>query len=1063
MIKEYIIGAGGGGGAPASPPAPVEQPDSLHSRDSVVFLDALCEGEIVGLVDGLKSVYLNDTPVQNANGTYNFTNLQLVASNGSQAGIASSILNSISADVRSETGVGTKVTQPTPVVRRISDLNVNMVDVRLSTPRMVYADSQGNQNPTTISFLIEINTNGGGYVTTVSDSFSGKTTSKYDRTYRLPLNGAGPWDIRVTRLSADSTTAQLQNDLWFDAITAIISQKLSYPNTALVALSADARAFQSIPKRTYDIKGLIVRVPSNYDPVTRLYTGIWDGAFKLAWTDNPAWCFYDLLTSERYGIGGHLPVSTVDKWGLYSIGKYCDELVPDGFGGFEPRFTLNCYISTRAEAFGVVNQLASAFRGMVYWANGSIMAVQDAPSDPVALFSRANVIDGVFSYSGASRKAMHTVALVQWNDPKNNYLPAIEYVEDAASIAVYGVIETQIAAVGCTSRGQAHRLGEWLLYSEKTEQEIVSFKSALDSSYVRPGQIFKVQDAHRSGKRLGGRLLSAGSSTTTLAIDAPVVIESGKTYTVSVVLPDGSIGSSAVSNSAGSTAMLALATALPAVPQPNALWVVAASDLSPTFWRVLAVTESAKNEYSITALAHNPSKFSMIEQGTPLQNPNTIAIPAAPDAVQSITFTEGLILDGGTVRSRLNIGWDAVQYASRYRVSWRTVPGNFAALPDSLVTHAELLDAPVGNVEIRIEAVNALGVTGVAASSTTTLLGKTAPPSDVASFFASRNGAQLFFNWMHVADLDLDHYEIRLGASWEVAQIIGVSATNSWQTSLSQGGQYLIKAVDTTGNFSRNAAACNLASNAAINVVLNDDDANYGWLGTLTSMVHDGAGLTLGYANTLNALALPLNGYPQNLMSTGGVLPAGSYSTDLHDLGKVMACSVTVAPLLDELKLGLTLDSMPLPLLNYANGWTLNGTVGGFTANYEINTSLDNIAWTGWQPFIPGLLTLRYYQIRASFTTQTGHQLRLNHFPVTVDMPDRVERYTSLAVPSGGQAVAFATPFTALDSIQVTLQNGAAGDSYTITNRTVNGFTINGFSSAGIAKEVTADIDVYGY
>lgn len=726
-MQEYIIGSGGGGGGKSgggSGSTPVEQPNSLHSRDSVVVLDALCEGEIAGLVNGLQSVYLNDTPVQNANGSYNFLNLHLNSSNGTQIGAPASFISAVP-DTRSEVLVSTRVMAAIPVVRRISDLNVNAVDVRLATPGMVQADTGGNQNPTSISFTIEINTNGGGYQVVINDAFSGKTTSRYDRTYRLPLTGTGPWDIRVTRLTADSTSSLLQNELWFDALTAIINQKLSYPNTALIAIAADARAFQSIPTRAYEIKGLIVRVPTNYDPVARTYTGLWDGTFKLAWTNNPAWCFYDLLTNSRYGLGNYLSASAIDKWGLYTIAQYCDVLVPNGFGGTEPRFTLNCYLSTRAEAFTVINQLASAFRGMVYWASGAISAVQDAPSDPVALFTRANVIDGAFNYSGASRKAMHTVALVQWNDPANKYLPAVEYVEDSAAIALYGVLETQVVAAGCTSRGQAHRLGQWILYSEKLEQEVITFKSSMDSAYVRPGNIIKVQDSHRAGKRFSGRLAGTGSTITSLALDAPVLIEAGKTYSVSVVLPDGTIGNATVTNAAGQTTnlTLSLATALLVVPLPNSLWVLTASDLSPTLWRVLGVAESAKNEYSITALAHNPSKFNAIEQGTSLQNPNTISLPSTPSAPLNIVLTENVVINVGVALSRLNIGWDKVQYATKYSVSWRSVPGNFVELPTTSVANIDVMNVPLGAIEVRVAAINSLGMMGPASTATATMLG----------------------------------------------------------------------------------------------------------------------------------------------------------------------------------------------------------------------------------------------------------------------------------------------------------------------------------------------------
>ena len=817
-----VIGAGGGGGGGSQVSTPIEAPDSLHSRDSVVLIDALSEGEIFGLVDGLKSVYLNDTPIQNANGSYNFTNITIGTSNGTQTGIAgSSLLNSIAADVRSEVIVGARIMQAVPVVRRIADLNVNAVDVRLSTPRMVAGDTLGNQSATSINFTIEISTNGGGYAVVKTDAFSGKTTSKYDRTYRLTLSGTGPWDIRITRTTADSVTSLLQNELWFDALTAIVSQKLSYPNTALVAMAADARAFQSVPKRSYDIKGLIVRVPSNYNPVTRSYTGLWNGTFSLAWTDNPAWCFYDLLTNSRYGLGGYLPSSAVDKWGLYAIGQYCDALVPDGFGGTEPRFTLNCYMATRAEAFTVVNQLASAFRGMIYWASGTISTVQDAPTDPTSLYTRSNVIDGAFWYAGASRKAMHTVALVTWNDPANHYQSAVEYVEDAAAIAIYGVIETQIVAAGCTSRGQAHRLGQWILYSEKLEQEVITFKAAMDSAYVRPGQIIKVQDTHRAGKRVGGRLAGSGNTVSILTLDAPVTIESGKTYSVAVVLPDGSIGSATVTNGAGATSVLTLSgIGLTAVPQPNAIWVMTISDLSPTLWRVMAVAESARNEYSITALAHNPTKFSAIENGTALQLPNTIAIPVMPAAPLNITFVENVIKNLGVVHSTLTIGWDSTQYATKYRVSWRTVPGNFTELPTTSVTNAEIMNVPLGVIEVRVSALNALGLEGPATSAQNTVLGTAsssyaaavppAVPPTAPLLTAVGKMFAVVLSWVFGdTRTDIRSTEIWWSATNDrtlASRITQVSYPSSEYSHVAlspgQNCYYWIRVLDTSGNFS---------------------------------------------------------------------------------------------------------------------------------------------------------------------------------------------------------------------------------------------------------------------
>ena len=338
---------------------------------------------------------------------------------------------------------------------------------------MVTTDtSNGDVHGTSASFIIELQTNGGGFVKVVSDTFSGKTTSKYSRDYLIPVSG-GPWDIRVTRTSADDPNTYTQSQIWFDELTTVISTKLEYRHTAIAGISIDARQFSAVPTRAYDVYGLIINVPSNYDPIARTYTGTWDGTFKLAWSNNPAWVFYDLLINQRYGLGSYIDPTLVNKWELYTISQYCDQLVPDGYGGQEPRFTCNAYITNDQDAYKTMQDLASVFRAIVYWASGAISLVQDAPSDPVQLFTAANVIDGSFQYQGASSKAIHTVCLVTYKDPNNWYENNVEYVQDDEAVAQYGVIKTQINAFGCTSRGQAHRLGRWLLYSEKLASLVI--------------------------------------------------------------------------------------------------------------------------------------------------------------------------------------------------------------------------------------------------------------------------------------------------------------------------------------------------------------------------------------------------------------------------------------------------------------------------------------------------------------------------------------------------------------------------------------------------------------
>jgi predicted phage tail protein len=405
-----IIGAGGGGkGGGGSARVAQEAPDSLRSKAYARVVDLVCEGEIEGLAAGLQSVYLDDTPIQNPDGSYNFTGVTLETRPGTQQ---QSYIPGFSS-VENEVAVGVECKANQPVVRTINDPDVDAVRIKVSIPTLTLQDTtNGDLNGTSVSYAIDVQAHGAGYVQILADTVSGKTTSRYQRSYYIPLTGTGPWDVRLRRITADSTQTSLQNKTFLESYTEVIESKLRYPNSALMALRVDASQFTSIPRRSYDLKLLRVRIPSNYFPETRSYAGVWDGTFKVAWTDNPAWCFYDLVTSTRYGLGSFIPESQVDKWALYRVARYCDELVPNGLGGYEPRFTCNLYLQSREQAYKVVQDMASIFRGMAYWSGGAITVTQDAPQDAVYQFTAANVIGGEFAYQGSSARARHTVALV---------------------------------------------------------------------------------------------------------------------------------------------------------------------------------------------------------------------------------------------------------------------------------------------------------------------------------------------------------------------------------------------------------------------------------------------------------------------------------------------------------------------------------------------------------------------------------------------------------------------------------------------------------------------------
>ena len=881
-----MLGGGGKGGGNVAR-ASIEAPDSLRSIEYARVLDLVSEGEISGLVlPGGQSININDTPLQNADGTYNFSGVTVASVNGTQA---QAYLPGFPAS-ENENAVSTEVKFAASVTRTISNVNVNAVRVTISVPQLTEQNTTtGDLNGASAVIAIDIQSNGGGFVTqTLPDggSISGKTTTRYQRSYRLALTGSAPWDIRVRRVNPDSTTAALVNKCYFDSFTEIIDAKLGYPNSAVVGVQLDASQFNAIPKRSYDIKGIKVQIPANYNPLTRVYTGVWDGTFTTAWTDNPAWCFYDLLTNTRYGLGRYVVAAQVDKWSLYSIAQYCDALVPDGFGGMEPRFTCNLYLQTRAEAFKVIANMASIFRGMTYWGAGAIAPVADKPSDPIALFTMANVIDGKFSYAGSAKNTRHTVALVTWNDPANNYQQAVEYVEDSAGIARYGIVDTSIVAFGCTSRGQANRLGRWLLYSERLETETITFKSGLDGVLVYPGAVIDTQDAARAGKRFGGRIVSATVSAVTL--DNPVTIVGGTTYTLLAMLPNGTLQGRPVSNGAGATSVLSVSSAFDSAPQVNAVWVLAASDLAPETWRVLAATEVDKSTLEIVALKHDPNKYDAVELNLLLEPAQTSSIKEQPDGVTNLVATEMLFeVSAGVVTDRLTLSWSGT--TGRYRVSYRGTLSNWVVLPE---TPAQTVDIDALNPDVytfNVVQMSAIGVASPANKLVQQVYGVTAPPTDPANFAVQSYTGQAKFTWGKAPDLDVQvggrafvrWSPLSAGATWDHGSLVNPDGYPG-DTSIGFGplmtGTYLIKFRDSSGNYSVNAASF-VVTEALITGLstITTVTESTAFTGAKTNIAAVDGGIQLDSTTLIDSMAALIDSWG-SIDSLGGISATGSYA-----------------------------------------------------------------------------------------------------------------------------------------------------------------------------------------
>ncbi|MCW2242812.1 TipJ family phage tail tip protein [Azospirillum canadense] len=750
-------GGGGDGGRVAQ-----EDPNTLQSTTVARVIDLLGEGEIDGLVDGARSITLDGTPLITGDGSANFPGVTWTL----RTGLPDQPHVEGFTATENEVAVSTEVKHDVPVVRTITNPNADAVRVTIRIPALTRQDvTNGDLHGAEVDIAIEVKPTGGVYRRVVHTSIAGKTTSPYERSFRieLPKDGtySAPWDVRVVRINGDSTSTALQDATWWQSYTVLTDGKFSYPNSAYVALEVDAKLFgSSIPARAYEVRGLRIQVPSNYDPATRTYVGAWNGLFKVVWSDNPAWVLYDLLTSKRYGLGKFINASQVDKWSLYQIAQYCDQLVPDGQGGWEPRFTFNGVIASREDAYKVIQGIASSFRGLVYWSSGQIYARADMPGDPVKLVAPANVINGAFSYSGTAVKARHSSVLVTYTNPDDGDRAAIEVVENPTLIERYGWRQTEITAYGCRSRSQARRLGRWLLETEQRETETVTYEAAWDHADVMPGDLVAIADPNYAGVRFGGRVAAATTSTVTL--DAPVTLEAGQSYALSVVLADGSVVERDVVTGVGSVATIAVAGGFPSAPEPGAMWVLTGSNLAPRLFRVLAVREKSKAVYEVTALSHDPGKYARVEDGLDIPPPvyqnngNGIPAPTNLTAVESVYWINGL------PQARMTVAWSPVPdpVVAKYRLAVQT-PGGQWQVHETALHSLDLDGLQEGLYTLRLRSVAVDGrESDPAVEAAVRVHGKGIPPGQPTGLAAIGGYRQITLTWVNPSDTDLAEIEV---------------------------------------------------------------------------------------------------------------------------------------------------------------------------------------------------------------------------------------------------------------------------------------------------------------
>lgn len=735
--KLAILGSGGGGGE--RPRQPVESPDDLRSISYARTIDLVAEGEIRGLVDGYKSIYLNGTPLQSSDGSLNFQNVSVETRSGTQdqtyiPGFPS---------VENEVGVEVELRSDAPVVRSIAGSDLSAIRVRLAVPALQKTDTtNGDTTGYSISYAMDISVDGGAYTTVLNSAFTGKTTTQYERSHRIDLPAGSQWQVRIRRLTPNANSSTIADTTRVLSITEIIDAKLRYPNSALVALAFDARSFQNIPSRAYNIYGRIIRVPANYDPILRTYAttgpgttnGIWNGTFKSAWTNNPAWIFYDVVTNDRFGLGNHIPQAWVDSWNLYQIAQYCDEMVSDGFGGMEPRFTCNVYMQTRNDAFKVLQDLASVFRGITYYAAGQMIASADMPKQVSVGYTNSDVVDGQFDYESSGGKTRHTVALVSWSDQSDFGRQKVERVDYRPGLIRYGIQEAEVTAIGCTSRGQAQRIGNHILVSENLETNTVSFKVGLSGVLIAPGEIFNVSDSYRAGKRMHGRIAAHTADTVTVDQVSDGV---GPGDTIKVMLSSNVLESRTIESITDRVVKVTVDWSMS--PARQGIFIFETATLVAQTFRCIAVVDNEDGTFGVTGLEYRADKFAYIDDGTRLEAPPISIIPPSTQSPPTnVTLSSFSVIDQANARTDLTISWEAPPNAIEYHVEWRRDDLDWVKIQNITNTSVDVRGVYSGRYLARVRAINAVGALSIPATSALTQIdGKTTPPPALTSLTTS--------------------------------------------------------------------------------------------------------------------------------------------------------------------------------------------------------------------------------------------------------------------------------------------------------------------------------------
>ncbi|WP_277977377.1 host specificity protein J [Pantoea endophytica] len=727
-----IQGYKGGGGGSAH--TPVEEPDDLLSVAKLKMLLAISEGEIQGDLTA-QEIYINDTPLANNSGGYNFTGVKWDFRNGTQD---QSYIQGMP-EVDNESSVGVEVSTTAPWIRQFSNLSLDAVRIKLSLPLHYLYKDNGDMVGTVTQYAVDLSTDGSAYVQVVSGTFDGKTTSEYQRDHRinLPIATTG-WSIRVRRITADSTSTKLMNAFKVFSFAEVIDSKLRYPNTALLYVELDSSQFNgSAPKITCKPKGKLIRVPTTYDPISRTYSGTWQGDFKLAWTDNPAWIFYDLVLDEIYGMGNRVDATMIDKWELYAIAQYCDQKVSDGAGGTEPRFTCNVFIQSQQDAYTVLKDIAAVFRGITFWGNDQIFVNADVPQDDVDfVYHCSNVVDGLFTYGGGSYKNRYTSCQTSWSDPQNHYSDTVEGVYEPDLVQRYGVNESKITAIGCTSQSEAHRRGRWAILSN-VKDGTISFNVGLDGFIPLPAKIIGVADAFRAGKQNGGRISAVSGLNITL--DRAIDYAAGDRLVLN--LPDGMAQTRTIASVSADKKTVRVSTAYSQTPVAGAVWAIDSDNLAIQYFRVTSISANDDGTFTVGGVQHDPNKYRYIDDGVKIDPPPiTITPPGVMNKPENVVISQVDYVEQGLNVACMQVTWDSVPNAISYVAQWRKDNGDWVNVGQQSAKGFTVAGIYAGIYDVRVRAVNAVDVSspwGYAQS--TTLSGKVGKPGTPVSLIATKD------------------------------------------------------------------------------------------------------------------------------------------------------------------------------------------------------------------------------------------------------------------------------------------------------------------------------------